>query len=183
MKPPIQAVFAILFCGAFVGPTNAQVRPDQPPKTVRIRGRIIDNSSAPIRNQTIKLEVNGKEEISTAQTDVDGSFIFPGVKANQHYNLVIVVPGFVPWSPGFDVAEIDLDLGNYVLQRPRPIRISGRLIRWTGEHIPDQTVDLEVTGRGQKIAARTDENGHFALSDLPPKERCLLKVAMTGISD
>ncbi len=148
-----------------------------------ISGRVLNSSGEPIPNAEVKIQflMSGdrtslsREDYSMldifhhmppAETDENGEFAFRNLPQSAMTMLYIKVPGYAKAERfGVPVGVKELEI-----QLKREGRIEGRLsYAETGAPVTDASVTASAIdmfdGRGE---GRVDENGVFAVTDLPP---------------
>jgi hypothetical protein len=83
---------------------------------IRISGRVVDPTYAPIANAVVKLQRAGLDTVNSAvSTGQDGAFSFPGEHPKK-YELTVQCAGFVTIVKTIDAtAGKDIDLGDLVM--------------------------------------------------------------------
>jgi|SRR5271157_511819 len=169
-------VIAALIAAATPGVAFGQVKSSAEIKTVRVSGETLDCAGEPLRNVLLKLTTEGQE--ITASTDQDGKFTFTGVPPNRDYRAF--APGDPRSSIGFAVGGSDFET-HISLGLNCPIRITGRIMGYTGVPIGNQSVTLQEIGR-ENVTAQTDQDGRFAFATVHPNHHPSLHIAVNGFS-
>lgn len=95
MKSSFQVVVATLIAALLPGRVFGQVKNNEPVETVRISGRVEDQTAAPFMKMVVLLKIHGLSDIAASSvTDPEGVFAFrvPG----NTYDLYFQAPGFTP---------------------------------------------------------------------------------------
>ncbi len=167
--------------GAAARQTQSPQHSDSTRYFVPIEGRVIDYAGAAVRNQTLSLNITGREIIKV-QTDQSGAFRVQ-VEGDQRISLEIAVAGLN--STVFDmVIKQAGDIGTIVLQplRPQPLAdvphptnaplhsfLSGRLADADGVPMADKILVLTNRG-GQPFILKMDRNGIFVFPHVNQNE-------------
>jgi hypothetical protein len=109
MKPNAQAVVGTLIAVVLLGVVIGQVKSDEPIRSVRISGRVMDVSGAPVGDAAVALKQAGSTEtIANTKASEKGEYTFL-VVPNRSYELHFEAPGFRPETK-LVTADKDTDL-------------------------------------------------------------------------
>ena len=146
-----------------------------------IRGRVThEETKAPIEGASVVLR--GESARRGAVTDAEGRYVLQGVPIQEWLpvSLRFRAPGFGEFEvgiPRIPSGEIEQDV--YLLPGRRA---RGRVVGRDGRPVRDARVlaGAELSGRGDRLSARTDAEGRFELTDLRVDLRHALLVHAEG---
>ena len=149
--------------------------------TAAIRGRILTEGGAPIRNARVGLTAEGHDEGFPVFTDAYGRFQFPGLTAGR-YVLSVSKAGYVTtrfgaWQPLEPPVPLEVAAGaildNVDVRLAKGAAISGRLVDEDGNPVIGASVSAERLVRsatGLKTvtikSSTTDDLGEYRLPEL-----------------
>jgi hypothetical protein len=114
MNMVLQAVTAAVIVALGPGTGCGQVKSDEPVKSVRISGRVLDAGGTPIRDVAVTLKLaKSSDTTASTKTNEAGEYTFL-VVAHRSYELRFESPGFRR-EMKFVTADKNTDVGNVIL--------------------------------------------------------------------
>ncbi len=193
MRPHQQFVsgmaIAMVLCSSWTtraqdGDVPSLPRPRIITATASVRGRVVDNTGAPIRSAEVRLRSEDGHDNRVATSDTGGQFEIRDLTPGK-WSLVASKPGFFAPPPArangntASGSGVTLDNGQRLsvnLTLSRAGAIAGRVVDDAGEPLADVQVQAfrrHVTDNGTQftaagVADRSDDTGAFRLYAIPP---------------
>ncbi len=127
----------------------------------------------------VTITVDDGDESVTTVTDEDGAYTFPRLPAGE-YEITMTTPdGYVASGPATRTENLTTaDLANVDFELARPGSISGEVRTDDGAPVAGVVITVESDEVSQELT--TDDDGGYAISDLPPASYDLTIAAPEG---
>ncbi len=135
MKPSAQVVVATLIAVLLPGTAFGQVKSDEPVKSVRISGRVMDASGAPVRDVTVALKLAGSATRPPAPKPARRASTRSWSCRIAHMNSILQLPGFRQETK-LVTADKDTDVGTLVLSVAQGGGVMMEPLLWAAISVP-----------------------------------------------
>ncbi len=144
----------------------------KPLGNISYRGRVVDNFGTAVSGELVRLYSSDVSQAQRATTDENGNFEVTGLTVSQDWRLAIIPKSnYERYESEQFAIEESIDVGDIVLTATDSARISGSIVDFEGNAMPNVSLLFTPTAApGNFKTSTADETGRFAVEEIAAGE-------------